>query len=164
VKFELGFYIPEDGILHSHRRENSNSDKISVCPVGVMSVWNKRVFRGRYVYRHFLRGASEATSCGLSNVDLKPLSSARQFPLLPAERITKAVCKLRATPNRSTDLCMRLALIRVASLCSETRYLQLFVPFQFSFPSSPFEPVAAPPFQPHGVPLLQDFFLSAFTS
>jgi hypothetical protein len=21
VKYELGFYIPEDGILHSHRRE-----------------------------------------------------------------------------------------------------------------------------------------------
>jgi hypothetical protein len=25
VKYELGFYIPEDGILHSHRRENLNS-------------------------------------------------------------------------------------------------------------------------------------------
>jgi hypothetical protein len=22
VKYELGFYIPKDGILHSHRREN----------------------------------------------------------------------------------------------------------------------------------------------
>jgi hypothetical protein len=22
VKYELGFYIPEDGFLHSHRREN----------------------------------------------------------------------------------------------------------------------------------------------
>jgi hypothetical protein len=22
VKYELGIYIPEDGILHSHRREN----------------------------------------------------------------------------------------------------------------------------------------------
>jgi hypothetical protein len=22
VKYELGFYIPEDGILHSHSREN----------------------------------------------------------------------------------------------------------------------------------------------
>jgi hypothetical protein len=22
VKYELGFYIPEDAILHSHRREN----------------------------------------------------------------------------------------------------------------------------------------------
>jgi hypothetical protein len=22
VKYELGFYIPEDGILHTHRREN----------------------------------------------------------------------------------------------------------------------------------------------
>jgi hypothetical protein len=25
VKYELGFYIPEDGILHSHRRENLKS-------------------------------------------------------------------------------------------------------------------------------------------
>jgi hypothetical protein len=24
VKYELGFYIPEDDILHSHRRENPN--------------------------------------------------------------------------------------------------------------------------------------------
>jgi hypothetical protein len=24
VKYELGFYIPEDDILHSHRRETSN--------------------------------------------------------------------------------------------------------------------------------------------
>jgi hypothetical protein len=26
VKYELGSYIPEDDILHSHRRENLNSD------------------------------------------------------------------------------------------------------------------------------------------
>jgi hypothetical protein len=25
VKYELGVYIPEDGILHSHRRENLKS-------------------------------------------------------------------------------------------------------------------------------------------
>jgi hypothetical protein len=25
VKYELGFYIPEDGILHSHRREDLKS-------------------------------------------------------------------------------------------------------------------------------------------
>jgi hypothetical protein len=25
VKYELGFYIPEDGTLHSHRRENLTS-------------------------------------------------------------------------------------------------------------------------------------------
>jgi hypothetical protein len=25
VKYELGFYIPEDGILHSRRRENLKS-------------------------------------------------------------------------------------------------------------------------------------------
>jgi hypothetical protein len=25
VRFELGFYIPEDDILHSHRRENLKS-------------------------------------------------------------------------------------------------------------------------------------------
>jgi hypothetical protein len=26
VKYELGFYIPEDGILHGHRREILKSD------------------------------------------------------------------------------------------------------------------------------------------
>jgi hypothetical protein len=25
MTYELGFYIPEDGILHSHRRENFKS-------------------------------------------------------------------------------------------------------------------------------------------
>jgi hypothetical protein len=28
VKYELGFYIPEDGILHSHRRGNLTSYEI----------------------------------------------------------------------------------------------------------------------------------------
>jgi hypothetical protein len=28
VRYELGFRIPEDGILHSHRRENLNSYRI----------------------------------------------------------------------------------------------------------------------------------------
>jgi hypothetical protein len=27
VKYELGFYIPKNGILHSHRRENLKSYK-----------------------------------------------------------------------------------------------------------------------------------------
>jgi hypothetical protein len=27
VRYELGIYIPEDGILHSHRRENLKSSK-----------------------------------------------------------------------------------------------------------------------------------------
>jgi hypothetical protein len=33
VKYEMGFYIPEDGILHSHRRGNLKSYTISfpVC-------------------------------------------------------------------------------------------------------------------------------------
>jgi hypothetical protein len=48
VKYELGSYIPEDGILHSHRRENLRSydfrsfftvalsdDTEEVCPFGV---------------------------------------------------------------------------------------------------------------------------------
>jgi hypothetical protein len=30
VKYELGFYIPEDGILHSHRREKLKS-YMSLC-------------------------------------------------------------------------------------------------------------------------------------
>jgi hypothetical protein len=32
VRYELGFYIPEDGILHSHRRENLKSyNQFFVC-------------------------------------------------------------------------------------------------------------------------------------
>jgi hypothetical protein len=31
VKYELGFYIPEDDILHRHRRVNSNA----IIPFGV---------------------------------------------------------------------------------------------------------------------------------
>jgi hypothetical protein len=27
MRYELGFYIPEDGVLHSHRRETSNLAK-----------------------------------------------------------------------------------------------------------------------------------------
>jgi hypothetical protein len=29
VKYELGFYIPEDGILHSHHRETLKSDIVT---------------------------------------------------------------------------------------------------------------------------------------
>jgi hypothetical protein len=31
VKYELGFYNPEDDILHSHRRENLKSYKEKEC-------------------------------------------------------------------------------------------------------------------------------------
>jgi hypothetical protein len=30
VRYELGFYMPEDGILHSHRSENLKPYKINV--------------------------------------------------------------------------------------------------------------------------------------
>jgi hypothetical protein len=30
VKYELDFHIPEDGILHSHRRENLKSYKTNI--------------------------------------------------------------------------------------------------------------------------------------
>jgi hypothetical protein len=33
VKYELGFYIPEDDILHSHRRENFKSHNVTVHSV-----------------------------------------------------------------------------------------------------------------------------------
>jgi hypothetical protein len=35
VRYELGFYIPEDGILHSHRRENLKSYMVlTYCCIG----------------------------------------------------------------------------------------------------------------------------------
>jgi hypothetical protein len=33
VKYELDFYIPEDGIHHSHRRENLNKQKQTPWPL-----------------------------------------------------------------------------------------------------------------------------------
>jgi hypothetical protein len=45
VKYELGFYIPEDGILFSHRRENLKSHIALTDWV----LWRKRnVFTVRY--------------------------------------------------------------------------------------------------------------------
>jgi hypothetical protein len=35
MKYELGCYIPEDGILHSHRRENIKSCTVTVLDVRV---------------------------------------------------------------------------------------------------------------------------------
>jgi hypothetical protein len=32
VRYELGLYIPDDDILHSHRRENLRSHTLSLCP------------------------------------------------------------------------------------------------------------------------------------
>jgi hypothetical protein len=37
VKYELGFYIPEDDILHSHRREHAKS--YDFLPV-MLCLWN----------------------------------------------------------------------------------------------------------------------------
>jgi hypothetical protein len=31
VKYQLGFYIPEDGIIHIHRRENLKSYSIALA-------------------------------------------------------------------------------------------------------------------------------------
>jgi hypothetical protein len=31
VKYELGFYIPGEGILHNHRRENLRPYKVLCC-------------------------------------------------------------------------------------------------------------------------------------
>jgi hypothetical protein len=37
VRYQLGFYIPEDAILHSHRRENLKSYKeIYICKSHVL--------------------------------------------------------------------------------------------------------------------------------
>jgi hypothetical protein len=40
VKYELGFYVPEDDILHSHRRENLKSYRaLSGKPFGIGPVY-----------------------------------------------------------------------------------------------------------------------------
>jgi hypothetical protein len=40
VRHELGFYIPEDGILHSHSRENLNS---YIALTGWALYWRRNV-------------------------------------------------------------------------------------------------------------------------
>jgi hypothetical protein len=42
VKYEMGFYMPEDAILHSHRRENLRSYiELGCCP-GVVGLLDSR--------------------------------------------------------------------------------------------------------------------------
>jgi hypothetical protein len=45
VKYELGFYIPEDDILHSHRRENPKS---YIALTGWTLYWRRNVSPVKY--------------------------------------------------------------------------------------------------------------------
>jgi hypothetical protein len=45
VKYELGFYIPEDAILHGHRRENLKS---YVALTGWTLFWRRNVSPVKY--------------------------------------------------------------------------------------------------------------------
>jgi hypothetical protein len=45
VRYELGFYIPEDGILHSHSRENLKS---YTAVTGWILYWRRNVSPIRY--------------------------------------------------------------------------------------------------------------------
>jgi hypothetical protein len=45
VKYALGFYIPEDGILHSHRRENL---KFYIALTGSTLYWRSNVSPVKY--------------------------------------------------------------------------------------------------------------------
>jgi hypothetical protein len=45
VKYELGFYIPEEVILHSHRRENLNSYNI------LHSLYNTKLSIQKYPHK-----------------------------------------------------------------------------------------------------------------
>jgi hypothetical protein len=47
VKYELGFYIPEDGILHSRRREEFESYRKTLAVTGCVSLVS-RPFFGMY--------------------------------------------------------------------------------------------------------------------
>jgi hypothetical protein len=39
VKYELGFYIPEDDILHSHRRENLKPPNVVTSNTFLFHFW-----------------------------------------------------------------------------------------------------------------------------
>jgi hypothetical protein len=45
VKYKLGFYIPEDDILHSHRHENLKS---YIALTGCTLQWRRNVFPVKY--------------------------------------------------------------------------------------------------------------------
>jgi hypothetical protein len=43
VRYELGFKIPEDGILHSHRRENLKSTAENIMRSSASSVMRRNI-------------------------------------------------------------------------------------------------------------------------
>jgi hypothetical protein len=51
VKYELGFYIPEDGILRSHRRENRKS---YIALTGWNLEWRRNVSPVKYVLGFYI--------------------------------------------------------------------------------------------------------------
>jgi hypothetical protein len=62
VRYELSYFIPEDGILHSHSSENLKSyDDVLVClaftfQLGAVIVGFARYKRNRVIYVIFHRG------------------------------------------------------------------------------------------------------------
>jgi hypothetical protein len=67
VKYELGFYIPEDDILHSQRRENSKSYMISSA------------------FAHFIQGPAHFTGSH-GNLFLHPEPWVSELPLRPDDK------------------------------------------------------------------------------
>jgi hypothetical protein len=58
VKYELGFYIPEDGILHSHCRENLKSYTFLAVVLYGSKTWSltlREEYRGRVFDNSVLR-------------------------------------------------------------------------------------------------------------
>jgi hypothetical protein len=67
VKYELGFYIPEDDILHSHRRENLKSyidtlvetrcadQATALCPQNLALTWPTVDGRHGFFFDRFLQ-------------------------------------------------------------------------------------------------------------
>jgi hypothetical protein len=51
VRYELGFYMPEDGILHSHRRDFKSCIFYSVFKLNDNGVLYTGYFRGVMRYR-----------------------------------------------------------------------------------------------------------------
>jgi hypothetical protein len=46
MRYELGFYIPTDGIFHRHRRENLESYIVSGCGGNVRNIQSGHSFFG----------------------------------------------------------------------------------------------------------------------
>jgi hypothetical protein len=98
VRYDLGFYIPENGVLHSHRREN-----LKLCQLS--SVFGNRTFNYPVRFEDFT--VVSVTNAVL--LDVTPCDSCKNLrfggtirPIIRVTRIGALGTTLAVSSNRST--------------------------------------------------------------